>query len=215
MTMEIKNRTTKTCKFLVKGNETLGLEKIVIRTNSTIVLNTTEDTTKIGCAKNVFYPIRVCYLVSEERKILFSKNYDALAEGNCVFEVSPGEWTCGFNGPNAEDKDFVQNFRVFRHNKVISGFTISDDGSLTMKCHLFNKNPIKVCMFVSPSGKVLRPTTNQFQSDQFSYYKGGTFREGDCVINFKTNHGVETGYWNCLLVKMNDEELSEEIYVPR
>lgn len=153
MSLKKEKKTVQTSKFHVKGNETLGLGKIVKRINSTVVLKTTEATTTIECAKSVFYPIRVCYLLSQEGDILFSKDYDALADGNCYFEVFAGEWTCGFNGPNAGDEDFVQNFAVIRYGKVYSGSaaTIADDGCVRMECHLFQKNSIKVCMFVSPS----------------------------------------------------------------
>lgn len=205
--------TTKTCKFHLKGNETLGLEKIASRTKTTIVVKTTNNTATIECAKNVFYPIRVCYLINQYGEVRFSQDYDLLAGGSCEFDVYGGTWKCGFNGPNEEDEDFLQNFKVIQREKLVSGLgpQMTDEGSMTIGCHLFHRNPIKVCMLVSPRGKVYRPTTDKFRSEEFSYYNGGSMRAGMCGITISKDAAVEAGYWSCLVVKMNDEKLTTQI----
>lgn len=194
MTMEAKRRPTheyedtekiKTCRFYVEGNEKLALAKIAHRTASTVVVKTTENTATIECAKGVFYPITVCYLMTQSGEVLFSEDYESLASGNCDLEVTPGDWTCAFNGPTEEDLDFFQKFEVVPVDKVVGGLVEAfyGDTTVTMKCHLFHKNPIKVCMFVSPSGKVFRPPSDHFKSEEFSYHKEGRWEEGQCDIS--------------------------------
>lgn len=212
----IYTNKTKTCKFQLKGNETLALEKIALRTNSTEVIKTLENTTTLECAKNIFYPLRVCYLLTQEGEILFSNDYVSFADGNCKFEVHFGNWTCGFNGPKEEDLDFVQNFEVIQYEKEIidEEAKVAEDGSVSIECHLISRNQVKVCMLVSPSGIVFRPPTDQFKSEEFSYYGGGSLSYGDCGITFEKDVEVETGLWQCIIVKMNDEKFSTEIFVP-
>lgn len=212
----IYTNETKTCKFRLKGNETLGLQKIMLRTNSTEVIKTMENTATIECANNVFYPITVCYLLTQEGDILFSKDSVSFADGNCGFVVPAGNWTCGFNGPKEGNHDFVQNFEVIQYEKEIidEKAKVAEDGSVSIECHLIYKNQVKVCMLVSPSGIVFRPPTDQFKSEEFSYYGGGSLNTGDCGITISKEAEVESGFWKCLIVKMNDEQLTTQIFVP-
>lgn len=212
----VSTTESKTCKFHVKGNESLALQNLIIRTKSTEVVKTGENTTRIECAKSVFYPITVCYLLTQEGDVLFSENYDTFANGNCAFVAPPGNWTCGFNGPKEGDADFQQSFEVIQYagDIIDESQKVADDGSLTVECHLICKSPIKVCMLVTPSGKVFRPPTDQFKSEEFSYYGGGSLSTGDCGITFEKDVEVESGLWKCIIVKMNDEKLSTEIFVP-
>lgn len=206
--------TAKTCKFHLKGNETAEMDRIKSRTSSKILARTTGDTVKIICAKYVPYPIRACFLVTDS-DILFSNDLDLLQKGFCKFTVAPGNWTCGFSGPKEEDGDFLQRFEVIKYDSEIidERVHVVENGTTTIECHLIYKDPIKMCIFLSPSGDYFRPTTDKFASEKFSYFDGGSLSTGDCGITFKEGVEVESGEWKCVIVKKNDKTLSTEIYV--
>lgn len=201
----------KTCKFHLRGNKTLEKEKIVNRTQTTVVVKMIEDLVKIQCAKDVYYPINVCYLVLKD-DIIFAEDYSALADGNCEFWVPAGNWTCGFNGPSDGDTDFEQKFQVIQYKSEIvdEALNVVENGSVSMECHLIEKQPIKFCMFVSPSGKVYRPSSDTYKSKDYSFYKGGEMATGDCGVEFSKEFSktVESGDWKCVIVKTNDERLT-------
>lgn len=203
----------KTCTYQVKGNSTLAKERIVQRTKSAVVIKTTNDTVEINCAKNVYYPIHLCYLVDGQQMILST---DGGSDGNCVFRVMPGTWACGFNGPSEDGEDFEQIFEVIKYDRDIidEALSVDEKGVTTLQCHLIDKSPIRFCMLVSPSGRVYRPPKDTFKSAEFSFYGGGQMVTGDCGIEIGVGLHVEVGIWQCIIVKPNNEKLTVEIYNP-
>ena len=108
--------------------------------------------------------------------LIFSSDPYSLAIGNCGFEVTPGNWTCGFNGPTPEDEDIQQRFEVVHYDKELidEAVTVDGNGVTTLECHWIKRRPIKWCAFMSPSGRVFRPPSASFQSKEYSFYKGGS-----------------------------------------
>lgn len=202
----------RTCQFHV-ANE-LAKDKLIQRTNTTVIVKTIENKTKINCAMNAYYPLTFCYLSGESVMVRF--NDKDILNGKCTFEVAPGNWTCGFNGPNEdEDEDFVQHFEVKKYNTEVMDEAVirHANGTTTIECHVFDRQPIKRCMVVSASGKAYRPTSDNFKSDSYSFYSGGSMGTGDCGVEFKQGVEIETGLWECVIGKMDGSMLSIVIKV--
>ena len=86
----------------------------------------------------------MCYLANGN-DLIFSPDPYALAIGNCEFEVTPGNWTCGFNGPTPEDEDIQQRFEVVQYDKELidEAVTVDGNGVTTLECHWIERRPIK------------------------------------------------------------------------
>lgn len=201
-----------TCLFYLVGDESESKAQLKSRTETKIEVRTTSDSATIDCVKNSYYPLTLCYLVTFDG-LLFAAE-EQIKEGRCSFEVSPGNWTCGFNGPTEQDKDFVQEFEVIKYEKEIidAKVTMRADKSVTVECHYFNRQPIKVCMVLSPSGRVYRPPTDQFKSKEFSYYEDGSFMTGNCGVAFEVGFNVESGPWDCSIGKVNGDVLIARMF---
>lgn len=212
MTLEFKNQnlyqrnnaedTSKTCKFLLEGSTEASLKNLMDRTSSVITIKTIKDKERIECAKDVFYPITICYLTGDHiDKLLISNNYEEMEDGRCAFEVGPGNFTCGFNGPTQSDMDYMQQFEVIKHDsEVIDGVSKAVENGTTLECHHIGGRPIKLCGFLSPSGRFYRVASDTFNSAEYSYYKedGGSMITGDCGIKFPADVEVESGNWLCV-----------------
>lgn len=204
------------CKFQLKSNSTRAKDELEARTRTTIRIQTVNNLETIQCASNLFYPLHLCYLVDNE-KFRFSDG-QGFEDGNCEFQVGPANWTCGFNGPSVEDEDFTQKFEVIKYETeaIDEKFTADEDGTVTLECHLIKKMPIKLCMFLSPSGQVYRLPTDKFKATggTYSYYSaGGKMMNGDCGIEFAAGVDVESGRWKCVIGKLNGEKVDTEIMV--
>lgn len=211
---EDNEKSFQSCKFRLEGNLTEQQDRLRDRTNSIIEMETFKEKETIKCADNIYYPIHVCYIVHSDGELLFSDNYDELEAGTCEFEVPPGNWTCGFNGPTIDDEDFSQSFEVVQKKEIIDeGFTNREGGPTLLECHLTNKMPLKMCIFVSPSERVYRLPSDRFKSDSYSYYLGGNWTTGDCGIEFENIENLEQGNWKCIIGKMDGEMLTTTILV--
>lgn len=227
ITMQIKDLNkkghefdfTKTCKFQVAGRPEASLQNLMDRTSSVITVKTIKNRERIQCADNVFYPITLCYLTDDfglYRYLRTSTDHEAMEEGNCGFDVSPGTWTCGFNGPTEDDLIIKQKFRVIKYNSEVIDEAVKrlSDGSTALECHLIGKRRIKSCAFQSPSGRFYRLPADNFTSAEYSYYDedGGTLMNGDCGIKFPENVEVERGSWLCAIGTSLFYDLSTSIY---
>lgn len=201
-----------TCLFYLGGNESQSKAQLKNRTETKIEVRTTSDSATIDCVQNSYYPLTLCYLVTFDGLNFAAE--EQIKAGRCSFDVSPGNWTCGFNGPTEQDKDFVQEFEVIKYDKEIidAKVIVKGDKSVTVECHYFNKEPINVCMVLSPSGRVYRPPTDQFKSKEFSYFADGSFKTGNCGVAFEEGFQVESGPWDCSIGKINGEVLIARIF---
>lgn len=187
--------TSTTCHFLVDDPSGKALQRLKQRTESPVVIKTNNMKHTVDCVKNPPYALRLCYLVTSSG-LTFGKNTD-LNLGKCSFVVSPGNWTCGFNGPTEEDEDFSQRFQVIHYTTEAIDEKVTE-GDVTLECHQINESPIDMCLFVSPSGKIFRPLSSSFSSTSFSFYKGGTMEKGNCGITLR-GKAAEKGEWMCSL----------------
>lgn len=203
----------RTCTFHLIGNETLAKEKLLQRTQSTVLIKTISDNVLIDCAKNVYYPLTICYL-RQDNLVHFYDDHGEMLMGNCIFTVWPGNWTCGFNGPTKDDPDFVQNFEIIKYDSEIieEQMKRTAKGTITLECHHISQATIKTCLFLSPNGKMYRLPSDNYNSTQFSY-NGRGFTAGDCGIEL-SKEIEEPGNWSCIVQKTSNEQmLSVDIWV--
>lgn len=206
-----QNRTTN-CRFIVRESEEAGRARLDERTKSNLVFNTVLYKTRVACAENVYYKLSLCYLVHSSGEVIFNGDRTALDIGNCFFEVQPGNYTCGFNGPTPDEEDVMQRFQVIRHKSQLINeqWRVNEDGSTTLECHWLEKRPVNQCFFVSPSGEIYRLTSDKFKSDRFSYYNGGSMKNGDCGITFAPGVAVEENSWSCMVLdSFNTKHVTE------
>lgn len=220
MEMTLKSKETHQCQYY------LGMTKFVesrkIKAESDIPIDTMEKNVTVECVNYAPYPIRRCYLQSEFMPLFqFSADHEEMAHGNCRFNVDLDKqidekkdknwiFNCGFNGPNTDDPDFIQPFRVrYFENKVIDGKV--DTAGNTLECHFIYRTAIKSCVFVSPTKKIISVPSDSYKAEDFDYHGAG-FSKGACGLKLKKEN-LESGQWTCFIdVEGVGDEVNETLH---
>lgn len=196
------------CKFNVYTTE--FLDEITEFRNFTI--RTLDSRTTIKCCDRVPYELVECYLIKAD-EIEFYTNGDDLRQGNCQFYVPPGNWTCGFNGPEAEMPHIRRYFNVVQYeSRLIAEKQVSPIDNITTigAQHIYNE-PLRTCMFLSPSTQLyVLPSADSVHN--FTSFREN-MKRGHCVISL-TPQTEERGSWKVIVrTTESNTELTANIII--
>lgn len=200
-------------KCVFQFYEGRALESLKERQKTTIQIKTMEDSYRVPCVKKAPYPLTECFLITDNG-VDFNTDYDNLKKGYCEFNVNPGNWTCGFNGPKPDDDPLTQKFSVWRYNRemIDEAVTLNEDNTTSLEVHHIYQEPLKTCMFLSPSRKLYVLPSDNFKSAGHSFF-GGKMYNGDCGIKL-SEQNYEEGVWQCIVRKKeNDRQLTLDMLV--
>lgn len=193
------------CHFLILPSSTAAKDKRQLSTATRPVKNLLLGST-INCAEFSLHPIDRCYIRSPSFEIK-SNNKD------CEFTVDEiGHWICGHNAETKDHPDILQEIQVY-DNAAIHGKV--DEIKSTLQCQHIYKEPLKTCLFVSPTKKPFSVPSEKFESREFYFYGDDSrhLTTGDCGIRFHDPNLLEDGTWECNIETEKGELLSVDIIV--
>lgn len=206
------------CHFLVRPSLQDSFVLPTKEPNSTSFMKTKPVTVSltVPCAKNLFYPINRCYILSRsspEIEMEYKNAVDLSANnGKCEFskDSSVSEWYCSYSGPSMESTDIDLNFLVkrYRTDLVEAKVLVQRDHSVVVECHEINGDPIEACAIIDPEGRVYSVPSDTFEDTKqlYSYYGIGLAR-GNCGI--RVVHAVnmkKNGTWKFFVTMENGKE---------
>lgn len=90
--------------------------------------------------------------------------------------------------------------------------SLNEDNTTALEAHHIYQEPLKTCIFLSPSRKLYVLPSDNFKSAGHSFF-GGKMSNGDCGIKLSENN-YEEGTWECIVrTKENDRELTLKMLV--
>lgn len=174
------------------------------------------------------YKLSYCYLRFPDNQIQYAEpSMFVLTSGLgiCRFDFVPiqdGRFTCGFNAPDENGPDIVQDINVHYHPVLDIEATpkevfVSKNETFSLLCRVVTDDPIQSCMFISPTGVIYNLPKTIFKSSSYSYFGRG-LHNGDCGIEFTAPDAEENlpefGNWTCdVFLKINNANLKAKILV--
>lgn len=205
------------CEFQLHDIERLKRDLEEKSSNTEVINMLQNDTTvTIPCAKDLPYAIYRCYFQTNT-DIIFSPAQADLDKGTCSMQLYNHELgstvTCGFNGFHKNDPDFVRKFSIEKHQNELE---IQQIHSNVLQCRQVFNEPLKNCLFESPSKGIYSLPTDTFATNSFSFFNedGQKLKKGYCAIALSNGSKLEEGIWRCIASK-GDRTLKREINICR